>query len=125
MSPRRNVVALAGALRGSGPLCVKNLRSSLCKDDPIAGGALLDRGGDAKLRRSARPADRGGGPRRCMERCSPTSKPFRGTSLRPPGAVVEVNHAAVETTFVQQVELQADIVGQGSLAASHHHRCDE
>ena len=67
----------------------------------------------------------GGGPRRCSELCAPTSKPFRSTSSRPLGAVVEVNHAAAETTFVQQFELQADVVGQGSLAASHHHRYDE
>ena len=68
---------------------------------------------------------RGGGPRRCSELCSPTSKLFRGTSSRSLGAVVEVNHAAAETTFVQQFELQADVVGQRSLAASHHHRYDE
>ena len=42
-----------------------------------------------------------------------------------PSAVVEVNHAVAETAFVQQFELQADVVGQGSLAASHYHRYDE
>jgi hypothetical protein len=46
-------------------------------------------------------------------------------SSRVPGAVVEVNHAVAETAFVQQFELQADVVGHGLLAASHHHRCDD
>src|SRR5215213_10435419 len=67
----------------------------------------------------------GEGPRRCRVGYSPTSKAFRGTSSRPPDAVVEVNHAAFETAFVQQFESQADVVGQGPLAASHHHWCDE
>src|SRR5215203_1640188 len=42
-----------------------------------------------------------------------------------PGAVVEVNHAVAETAFVQQFELQADIVGEGLFAASHHYRREE
>jgi hypothetical protein len=46
-------------------------------------------------------------------------------SSRIPGAVAEVDHAIAETAFVQQFELQADAVGQGPLAASHHHRCYE
>jgi hypothetical protein len=50
---------------------------------------------------------------------------FGGTSSRSLGAVVVVDHAAAETTFVQKFELQADVVGQGSLAASHYHRCDD
>src|SRR3712207_2172696 len=46
-------------------------------------------------------------------------------SLSHPGAVVEINHAVAETAFVEQFELQADIVGQGLLAASHHDGRDE
>ena len=38
---------------------------------------------------------------------------------------MEVNHAAFETAFVQQFELQADIVGEGVCAASRHDRRDE
>lgn len=34
-------------------------------------------------------------------------------------AVAQVNHAGFETAFVQQFELQADIVGEELLAASH------
>ncbi len=34
------------------------------------------------------------------------------------GAVVEVNNAVAETAFVQQFELQADIVGEGALGVS-------
>jgi hypothetical protein len=41
------------------------------------------------------------------------------------GSVVEVNHAVAETAFVQQLELHADIVGEGRCAASHHHGHDE
>src|SRR5689334_6522412 len=37
-----------------------------------------------------------------------------------PGAVVEVNHTVAETSFVQQLELQANIAGEGRCAASHH-----
>jgi hypothetical protein len=33
---------------------------------------------------------------------------------------VEVHHAIAETAFVPELELQADIVGEGRLAASHH-----
>src|SRR5215203_3674144 len=43
----------------------------------------------------------------------------------PPGTVVEVKHAIDETAFVQQFELQADIVGEGLFAASHHDGRDE
>ena len=34
-----------------------------------------------------------------------------------PDAVMEVNHAAAETAFLQQFELQADMVGEGLFAA--------
>jgi hypothetical protein len=37
-----------------------------------------------------------------------------------PGAVAEVNHAVAETAFVQQFELQADIVGEELFATSHY-----
>jgi hypothetical protein len=30
-----------------------------------------------------------------------------------PGVGVKINHAALETTFVQQFELQADVSGEG------------
>ena len=33
---------------------------------------------------------------------------------------MEVNHAAFETAFVRQFELQADIAGEGPFAPSHH-----
>jgi len=33
---------------------------------------------------------------------------------------MEVNHAVAETAFVQQFELQVDIVGEGLFATSHH-----
>jgi hypothetical protein len=36
-----------------------------------------------------------------------------------------MNHAVAETAFVQQLELQADTVGEGLLAASHHDGRDE
>src|SRR2546425_2983848 len=39
--------------------------------------------------------------------------------------VVEVNHAIAEATFVQQLELQADLVGEGRFAASDHNGRDE
>src|ERR671911_884948 len=42
-----------------------------------------------------------------------------------PGAVAEVDHAVAETALVQQLELQADIVGEELLAASDHDGCDE
>jgi len=42
-----------------------------------------------------------------------------------PDAVVEVHHAVAETAFVQQFELQADIVGEGWLAAFHNGRDEE
>src|SRR5215218_741253 len=45
-------------------------------------------------------------------------------SLRP-GAVVEVNHAALETAFVQQFELQADVAGEMPFTATNHDGRDE
>src|ERR671910_2172880 len=42
-----------------------------------------------------------------------------------PGAVAEVDHAVAETALVQQLQLQADTVGEGLLAASDHDGCDE
>src|SRR5829696_4612952 len=42
-----------------------------------------------------------------------------------PGAVAEIDHAVAETALVQQLQLQADIVGEGLLAASHYDGCDE
>ena len=42
-----------------------------------------------------------------------------------PGAVAEVDHAVAEAAFVQQLEPQVQIVGQGPLAASHDDRRDE
>jgi FAD binding domain/Aromatic-ring hydroxylase, C-terminal len=42
-----------------------------------------------------------------------------------PGSVAEVDHAVAETAFVQQFELQPDIVGQGPISTSHHDGCDE
>jgi hypothetical protein len=41
------------------------------------------------------------------------------------GAVVEVHHTLAESAFVQQFELQADIVGEERVAASHHDGRDE
>jgi hypothetical protein len=41
------------------------------------------------------------------------------------GAVAQVNHAVAEAAFVQQIELQADIIGEGLFAASHHHGREE
>src|SRR5215207_10418426 len=41
------------------------------------------------------------------------------------GAVAEVDHAVAETAFVEEFKLQADIVGERLLAASHHDGCDE
>ena len=38
---------------------------------------------------------------------------------------MEVNHAALETAFVQQFELQADIWGKRTFTASHHDGRDE
>jgi len=35
-------------------------------------------------------------------------------------AVVEVDHPAPKTSFVQQFELHANILGEGWLASSHH-----
>jgi hypothetical protein len=32
---------------------------------------------------------------------------------------MEVNHAVSKTAFVQEFELQPDVVGEGLLAASH------
>ena len=40
-------------------------------------------------------------------------------------AVAEVDHAVAETAFVQQLEVQPDVVGQRPLAAPHHDRRDE
>jgi hypothetical protein len=40
-------------------------------------------------------------------------------STHPPGAVVEVNHAAAEASFNQQIEPRQNVVRQGLLAASH------
>src|SRR5215208_2148411 len=58
-------------------------------------------------------------------RATALSQPSFGTAPSPPGAVVEVDHAAAETAFVDQFELQADVVGEGPFAASHHDRRDE
>ena len=46
-------------------------------------------------------------PRGFRGRYSPTSKALGDTSSRPPGTVVEVDHAAGEAAFIQQFELQA------------------
>ncbi|GAC1465707.1 MAG: hypothetical protein PVSMB1_15330 [Gemmatimonadaceae bacterium] len=40
-------------------------------------------------------------------------------------SVVEVNDAAAETVFVHQLEIQAHIVRQGPIAASHDNGCEE
>src|ERR1700736_4597707 len=40
-------------------------------------------------------------------------------------AVVEVNHARAEAAFVQQVELHADIAGEGRFATPDHDRHQE
>ena len=40
-------------------------------------------------------------------------------------AVVEVDHAAVETSLLQQIDLEAQVVGQGLRAAAHHDGHDE
>src|SRR5688500_3725414 len=56
-----------------------------------------------------------------------------GSRTGPPGvavslrtyAVVEVNHAALETAFVQQFELQADVCGEGPFTTSNHDGRDE
>ena len=76
---------------------------------------------------------RAAGPR---DRRRPAPRRPRPTLRRPPDgatgyhtvvveSVVEVNHAVAETAFVQQLELQADVVGEGPVAASHHDRRDE
>jgi hypothetical protein len=38
---------------------------------------------------------------------------------------LEVNHTALETAFVQQFELQADVCGEGPFTISHHYGRDE
>src|SRR5439155_15221982 len=40
-------------------------------------------------------------------------------------SVAEVNRAVAETAFVEELELQTDIVRKGLLAASHHDGRDE
>ena len=40
-------------------------------------------------------------------------------------AIVEVHHAVAETAFVQQLKLQANVVGERRFAASHHDWCEE
>src|SRR5688572_23059819 len=55
----------------------------------------------------------------------PTTYRRASNRLSRRGAVAEVNHAVAETAFVQQLELQADLVGEGLLAASHHDRRQE
>jgi hypothetical protein len=45
-------------------------------------------------------------------------------SLRP-GAVVEMNPAVAEAVFIQRFEVDANIIGEGVFAASHHDRRDE
>jgi hypothetical protein len=47
------------------------------------------------------------------------------TATSSPGAVVEVNHAAFETALVKQLELHADVVGDGAFAAPHYDGRDE
>src|SRR3989440_7808084 len=42
-----------------------------------------------------------------------------------PGAVVEVHHAVAEAAFVQQFEVEANMVGEGLFAASHYDRRDD
>jgi hypothetical protein len=57
----------------------------------------------------------------------------RGRATRPPGSVASltswcgsgVHHAVAEPPFVQQLQLQADFVGEGLLATAHHNRCEE
>ncbi len=36
-----------------------------------------------------------------------------------------MDHAALEATFAHQLEVEAEVVGQGLVAASHHDRRDE
>src|SRR5687767_2681 len=55
---------------------------------------------------------------------SRTGPPGVAISLRP-GAVVEVNHAALETAFVQQFELQADVCGEVPFTTSNYDGRDE
>jgi hypothetical protein len=38
---------------------------------------------------------------------------------------VEVHYPVAETTLVEQLELDADIVGEGRVAASHDDGCEE
>ena len=38
---------------------------------------------------------------------------------------MEVHNTVAETAFVQQFEFQAEIVGEGPFASSHHDRRDE
>ena len=40
-------------------------------------------------------------------------------------SVAEVNHALAETSYLQQFEVQADIIGEKLLATSDHDRRDE
>src|SRR4051794_5903884 len=46
--------------------------------------------------------------------------PARVAVASRPDAVVEVNHAVAEAALVEELELQADMVGEGLFAASHH-----
>src|SRR5450756_2025467 len=69
----------------------------------------------------------------CEGLTPPTGYRSRTTSARSPhvlvasrrGAVVEVNHAAAEAAYVQQLKLHVGVAGQGLLAASDHDGRDE
>src|SRR6266545_7211980 len=63
-------------------------------------------------------------PDRAAERARSWHRPSSFGWSRP-GAIVKMNHAVAETAFVQEFEPQADIVGEGLFAASHHDGGDE
>src|SRR6266851_4359785 len=57
---------------------------------------------------------------------SPSAVPTRisfsiiSSSLTVADAIVQMDHAVLEAAFVHQLEVHAQIVGQGLVAASHH-----
>jgi hypothetical protein len=53
------------------------------------------------------------------------SRPRSGAVSSGPCAVVEVDHAVPEAVLVQELELQADIVGKGAVATADHDRRNE
>lgn len=50
----------------------------------------------------------------------PGGWPCGVANLSPAGTAVEVDDAVGETAFVQQIDLQTVVVGDGLYAASHH-----